>query len=451
MRQPRRWAAALALAWCAAMLAVGGAADGAGAQTVAPGTTVVEPPPPPLPMPRHLYWHGNDLANPRVWEANPFVANWVSNGTLVGFETADTVEFGDYSGIPDPPNPTVEIDPDGVRPLSVVFDHGVGQVRSYRLTSSGTTGITGITSLVKRGPGELRIENANTYVGDTVLQDGTLTLAYHAGRGYALGAGGRLVVRGGDLRTDGVQAVNNNVTFATARGARVGVRGTDRRPNILLFLKSVRLDGDAFLSLQDTEAHLQGTVTGPGGLLVEGGEVLVTGNNTYAGGTAISSGGRLTLQALGGAATGAGTGPVVVADGGTLSGNGTIPGQVAVLAGGRLQVDAPGVTIRNDLTMERLSVLSVQLENRQKALTVTGRVTVSGVLDARLPANPDPVLHVLDNQGTAPVNGRFTNALGNDLAEGALVPVAGKPYLISYRGERGDDNDIVLKAVPPES
>ena len=98
--------------------------------------------------------------------------------------------------------------------------------------------------------------------------------------------------------------------------------------------------------------HITNTSTSPGGpgeLIKTGnGQLLLSGSNTYAGGTTID-GGALLVQSTTGSATGSGS--VTVGFGGTFAGTGTISGDALVLPGGTI---SPGNTGAGSLTVNNL-------------------------------------------------------------------------------------------------
>ena len=111
---------------------------------------------------RSIAWKGDGTAN--AWD---FTAeNWLSGSTPTAFANGDTVTFGDAGSS----SPAVTIGTD-VSPSEVVVDTASNYV------FSGTSGITGTTTLTKRGTGVLTLANRNTYTGLTTVEAGALVVS----------------------------------------------------------------------------------------------------------------------------------------------------------------------------------------------------------------------------------------------------------------------------------
>jgi hypothetical protein len=203
-------------------------------------------------------------------------------------------------------------------------------------------------------------------------------------------------------------------------------------------------------------------VTGSGALAITGttnGSVVLTGNNTYAGGTTVQTGGTLLANNTAGSATG--TGMVTVNNGGTLGGNGTITGPVQVDASGTI---SPGTTTASGstavlntgaLTLASNSTFVADLVSTALGsydqLNVTGSVDITG---SNLSLRIGGILAVNDkffivvNDSVDPVLGVFS--------QGAAVSSGGYTFLIDYAdnfGGTGVGNDISLTvtAIPEAS
>ncbi|NGN41683.1 autotransporter domain-containing protein [Mesorhizobium sp. CGMCC 1.15528] len=136
------------------------------------------------------------------------------------------------------------------------------------LTLSGIIRDNGGTSgtLTKKGEGALSLTGANTYGGGTTVSDGTLAISDDANLGAATG---RLKLDGGTLESLADIEMTRAISLGTSGGSFAPVSGT-----------SLTLGGD---------------IDGDGGLDIEGdGTLVLTGTNSYLGGTAVS-GGTLVL------------------------------------------------------------------------------------------------------------------------------------------------------------
>jgi autotransporter-associated beta strand protein len=207
-----------------------------------------------------LVWAGTSS----IWE-NGTASDWLVNGTpgdFSPFATGDTVEFNDV-GIA---NTTVDLT-GSLQPNEVIVSVTNA---SYTFTSSGN--LTGPAALVYNsyGSGTLQIDTGNNNTGGT-----------------SIGASSTLQVGNG-----------------TATGCYLGPSGNITNNGTLIF------------DQPDSQPPLTGTISGSSGSLTQegAGTLTLAANNTYGGGTTISSG---TLQIGNGGATGSVNGAIV--DNGTLA------------------------------------------------------------------------------------------------------------------------------------
>jgi autotransporter-associated beta strand protein len=145
------------------------------------------------------------------------------------------------------------------------------------------------------------------------------------------------------------------------------------------FQSSVTMTANAAAGL-----NVSGAISGVGALTKTGvGALLLSGANSYAGGTTINAGTLLVANSSG---SGTGSGAVAVNSGGTLAGNGTISGAVTIDNGGRI---APGPSIDSldvgSLSLGAGSILDVELNTSQGAdssdlinVTTTGGLAING-------------------------------------------------------------------------
>jgi autotransporter-associated beta strand protein len=126
----------------------------------------------PAPDGETLTWTGKASA---AWGLD-YAGNWTGNGGGArGFRHGDAARFIDTAAAMVTVNLSGAVDPG-----SVVVDNSA---TDFQFTGVG--GITGATGLVKRGTGRLTLATANSYVGDTEIQNGILVV----GAAGALGGG----------------------------------------------------------------------------------------------------------------------------------------------------------------------------------------------------------------------------------------------------------------------
>jgi len=152
-------------------------------------------------------------------------------------------------------------------------------------TSTTFSGVaSGTGSLVKTGSGTLILSGANTYSGGTTISAGTL----QAGAADVFGNNSAMTVASG--------AILDLAGFDQAIGSLAGAG------NVLLGAAALTAGGD------NTSTTFSGVASGTGGLTKTGtGTTILSGTNTYAGGTRINAG---TLQLGDGGSTGSIAGDV---------------------------------------------------------------------------------------------------------------------------------------------
>ena len=229
-----------------------------------------------------------------------------------------------------------------VLPANITVSNADGKVT---FTSANGGQITGSTGIVKSGDGELELNLANAYTGDTTITAGKLTV----GDKNALGLS-TVELQGGELNLGGI-AVNNSV-HATKTAVINGGSAYDGK----LTLDGGSLTGDALNLNQDAEllsGSIANVLTGTGGVVKKGAaEVILSGANSYTGTTLVSEG-TLTLQ---GASV---SGAVLVEKKGTLSltDNASLNTELTV-DGGTLDVQA-GSSLRGTITLNSGSTATV--------------------------------------------------------------------------------------------
>ncbi|MGC3967789.1 MAG: autotransporter-associated beta strand repeat-containing protein [Pirellulales bacterium] len=204
---------------------------------------------------------------------------------------------------------------------------GVGTLTTGDVFNAQFDGtITGAGSLIKQGSGTFTLTGTNGYLGGTTINGGALKISSAANLGALSGA---VAINAGTLEVAG--------TFATTRNFILG--GTT---------SAVQVDFGNTYTIDGTISD----VGGSGKLNATGfGNLVLTGQNTYAGDTAIS-GGTLTIAGANTTILGATGGNVSVSGGGILSltqaspqtigglnlGQGTVSGTGALIVGNTLNV-----------------------------------------------------------------------------------------------------------------
>jgi autotransporter-associated beta strand protein len=188
-------------------------------------------------------------------------------------------------------------------------------------TDNGLGGIGGVMALAKSGGGTLTLNGINAYSGGTHVTAGTLVI----GNGSAIGTGALALDEGTGIRLDGSFTLANAITvagdpiFDVTAGNTVTVSGTisDAAP------------------------------PAPAGIVEKlgAGTLVLSGTNTYSGGTVISAG---TLRVTNASSVGTGT---VTLDGGTFQADGLSD---LTFANG-FKVNTPGGVIDNNGVVLTLS------------------------------------------------------------------------------------------------
>ena len=250
---------------------------------------------------------------------------------------------------------------------------------SNTTTLSGAVGSGGIT---KAGAGTLNLSGNNTYDGGTTLNAGVLRIRSTTGAGT-----GTITQLNGSSQLD------------------IDVAGTvanDLDVYLVDFLQSAELSGDITVNgtIFDAGLNVRGTnsglISGTGGLTKTGlGTVILSGNNTYSGATAVN-GGRLIVNGSQSSSA------VTVNSAGSLGGTGTVGGLTVsgVLAPGNSigQLNA-GSTIfdTNGVFELEISDFGGSAGSAWDLLAITGDLTLSNTA-----LNPFTINLVSMTNGTTP-------------------------------------------------
>ena len=304
-------------------------------------------------------WSGSDGSNQASWAGQVGIFKGVAGTvTVAGVQNIEGLQFKT----------------DGYvltgGTLDLTGDSGRGTDASYINVDTGVTATVGsmITGegieLQKLGTGTLVLNGANTYTGGTLLSSGILSV----GNNSALGTGT-------------LTMENNTMLFAGADALTVG--------------NAVTLGGAATLDTGANAFTLSGAIDGEGSLSKSGaGTLVLTGVNSYTGGTAVTAG---TLQGNTASLQGDITNNAVVvfdqatagAYAGAMSGSGSVTKQGAgtltltdansysggtTVSEGKLSVGNNSSLGTGSLTMGNNTTLSAGVDG----LTVGNAVTLDG-------------------------------------------------------------------------
>ncbi|KAA6985415.1 fibronectin-binding autotransporter adhesin ShdA [Salmonella enterica subsp. enterica serovar Lubbock] len=217
-------------------------------------------------------------------------------GSLVKTGTGELTLSGDnsYSGTTTITGGTLTADHADSLGTGTIANSGVLQVGEGELENT----LSGSGSLVKTGTGELTLSGDNTYSGGTTITDGTLT-ADHAD---SLGSGdidnnGVLQVGEGELKNT-LSGTGSLVKIGTGEltlsGDNTYSGGTTIDDGVLIADNADSLGTGTIANngvLQVGEGELKNTLSGTGSLVKIGtGELTLNGDNDYSGGTTIDDG-----------------------------------------------------------------------------------------------------------------------------------------------------------------
>jgi autotransporter-associated beta strand protein len=234
-----------------------------------------------------------------------------------------------------------------------LFSNGTLQLGLYGVTISTAIGESGGSySFTKTGSGLLTLSAANTYTGSTIVGEGTV----------ALSGSGRLA-------DASLLVVSNGATMNFA-GISDTIRGMSGAGSVTL--------GSGTLTSSNTATDtFSGSVTGTGAFVKQGeGTQVLTGANTYSGGTLVSAG------ALAGSTTGL---QGAITNNAALifdqSGSGTFAGTLSG-SGSLIKTNAGTVIFTNSASQSGVSIAqgTLQIGSGGAAGSLSGAITNDGTL-----------------------------------------------------------------------
>ena len=326
---------------------------------------------------------------------------------MITLEDGSAVQASDTSRIvPNTTNFDINgnIEFSGNQNLTIQSDLDLDANREFNVTNTGNTATTlaGViddgmgmsTTLTKNGAGKLILANANTYTGNTTLNDGTLGLGHDA----ALESTTDLIVNGGNLEPSlGNRTIPNDVTT----NGDFGITGNQGQSLTLTGMLTLA-NGDRTVNVTNTGGTIiDGVITESGGTRAftktGSGTLTLNGVNSYTGDTTVDGGILLissTGQVAGNVVTDSG---FMVIDGNvagnltTIGGVTSVSGNVAMDAtvnGGTVALDDTGAVSGNATVNGGTLTL-----NAANALTGNATVNTGGTLaygiDSGLTGNLD--------------------------------------------------------------
>jgi len=226
-----------------------------------------------------------------------------------------------------------------------------------------------------------------------------------------------------------------------------------------LTIGSLEGDGDVTVGGQtlavgrnNLSRRFDGVISGPGSLMKIGnGRFTLTNANTYTGGTTVQHGTVILHSKIAESITGPGK---VTVNGGKLKGNGVIAGDVLVGSG-----SGPGAVIEAQpahggvyLTLQKRVIMNsdatyridLDSDDGSYGSVIAKGVTINNasfaILDSGNSSLAGVELVVINNNGTAPISGTFSN-----LPDGGTIVVGPNIFQANYEG--GDGNDLTLTVV----
>jgi YVTN family beta-propeller protein/autotransporter-associated beta strand protein len=241
-------------------------------------------------------------------------------------------------------------------PISLQSAGGIFDTNGNNATLAGT--ISGPGGLTKIGAGTLTLSGSGTYTGATSVNAGT-------------------------LQSGAVNAFSPFSAFTVASGATLNLASFNQTIGSLAGAGSVTLGSATLTSGNDnTNTMFSGTISGSGRLTKIGsGTFVLTGDNTYTGGTTISAG---TLQLGNGGTTGSIIGNVVDNSIFAINRSDTFTFGGAISGTGAFQQSGPGTTILSGdntytgTTAVNAGTLVVNGSIANSAVTVNAGATLAG-------------------------------------------------------------------------
>jgi len=398
-------------------------------------------------LPHDLKWKGDGGAN--LWNTNDL--NFLDGTTAATFSIGDNVVFDD-SGLNAPDINIISVLAPGLVDVSAAQDY----------TFSGSGNLAGGMVLTKSGAGVLTVRNPNSYVGGTVIDEGTLVI----GGGGNIGSGG-VTFQGGALTSaygpvstlnlGGMMTVPSGETGTLNLSPRVTLNGLSGGGTLNLNVSGTVFNYDRLAgSHSGFNGALNITGTVPGAVLslyfnggaFDGnlGNATVHLDNVTILGRHNSTGNTLTLGALTGTASAA------------LGGSG-YAGNETITVGGLGLNTTYGGSIANGVSTTLINKVGSGTLILTGNNSHTGNTTVSGGT-LRISGNngPSPVVAASGGNvaGTGTIGGMLTGQTGSRISPGNTpgeagtlnvaggVDLAGTTLLFDLSSNPASGNDRIL-------
>ncbi len=309
--------------------------------------------------------------------------------------------------------------------------------------------VQGSYALIKAGAGTLTLNSNLTYNDPAAVNINAGTLYFESGSTIdASSTAGITVASGATMWTVNVGTVNVPVSLV---GSGVSSVGALHDTSYGDKLTNVTLAGNVSIGADDSSPGLtiSNSLTDGGSAYsltkVGNGILILSGTNTYTGGTTVSAGELYVSGSITGAVQTSGTGE--------LGGSGTVG--TATTSGGTIGAGQtanwdPQIEHYSSLTLDSTATFSAQVLGSSPGQGGYDQVVVSGAVALNsatlsLPTNglPSNVVTMDLIKGATSLTGTF-----HGLAEGGVVTISGYDFKITYVGGTGG-HDVVLNRVVP--
>ncbi len=252
-----------------------------------------------------LVWAGDGTQN--LWDATA-ASKWLSNGISVLYQNGAFVTFDDSGSA----SPAVNLDAT-VYPSTLTVNN---TNKNYTFGVSGGSGanrISGGTGLTRNGSGTLTLQTVNDYIGNTVINGGTVQLNGDGGvnddgmvgtgnvtnNGVLIANNANTETLNGSLNGNGL-LVQQGVGTQVLAGNNSAYTGPISIPNASSVLQvgngfagslgSGNVTNNGNVVFNGTTVNVLGNISGGGGITNVSGTTILSGNNTYTGPTTIAVG-----------------------------------------------------------------------------------------------------------------------------------------------------------------